>query len=195
QEEAAERIAKAPVLSPLEAADREDAVSDWLDEHGVADGWDLAAVFAQAGLETDWLGQVAAAVSEASADDTALGTALRWLGYTVETELLMNEIGDSVTRISSLVGAAKQYSQLDRAPYQVVDVHDLVDSTLMMLGGKIGPDVTVVKDYDRGLPRIPAYPSELNQVWTNLIDNAADAMNGAGRLTVRTALDRDQLLV
>jgi signal transduction histidine kinase len=195
QEEAAERIAKAPVLSPLEAADREDAVSDWLDEHGVADGWDLAAVFAQAGLETDWLGQVAATVSEASADDTALGTALRWLGYTVETELLMNEIGDSVTRISSLVGAAKQYSQLDRAPYQVVDVHDLLDSTLMMLGGKIGPDVTVVKDYDRGLPRIPAYPSELNQVWTNLIDNAVDAMNGAGRLTVRTALDRDQLLV
>ncbi len=194
QEEAAERIAKAPVLSPLEAADREDAVSDWLDEHGVADGWDLAAVFAQAGLETDWLGQVAAAVSEASADDTALGTALRWLGYTVETELLMNEIGDSVTRISSLVGAAKQYSQLDRAPYQVVDVHDLLDSTLMMLGGKIGPDITMVKDYDRGLPPIPAYPSELNQVWTNLIDNAVDAMNGAG-LTVRTALDRDQLLV
>jgi signal transduction histidine kinase len=65
----------------------------------------------------------------------------------------------------------------------------------MMLGGKIGPDITVVKDYDRGLPRIPAYPSELNQVWTNLIDNAVDAMNGAGRLTVRTALDRDQLLV
>jgi signal transduction histidine kinase len=195
QEEAAERIAKAPVLSPLEAADREDAVSDWLDGHGVADGWDLAAVFAQAGLETDWLGQVAATVSEASADDAALGTALRWLGYTVETELLMNEIGDSVTRISSLVGAAKQYSQLDRAPYQVVDVHDLLDSTLMMLGGKIGPDITVVKDYDRGLPRIPAYPSELNQVWTNLIDNAADAMNGAGRLTVRTALDRDRLLV
>jgi signal transduction histidine kinase len=195
QEEAAERIAKAPVLSPLEAADREDAVSDWLDEHGVADGWDLAAVFAQAGLETDWLGQVAATVSEASPDDTALGTALRWLGYTVETELLMNEIGDSVTRISSLVGAAKQYSQLDRAPYQVVDVHELLDSTLMMLGGKIGPDITVVKDYDRGLPRIPAYPSELNQVWTNLIDNAVDAMNGAGRLTVRTALDRDRLLV
>jgi signal transduction histidine kinase len=195
QEEAAERIAKAPVLSPLEASDREDAVSDWLDEHGVADGWDLAAVFAQAGLETDWLGQVAATVSEASCDGTALGTALRWLGYTVETELLMNEIGDSVTRISSLVGAAKQYSQLDRAPYQVVDVHELIDSTLMMLGGKIGPDVTVVKDYDRGLPRIPAYPSELNQVWTNLIDNAVDAMNGAGRLTVRTALDRDRLLV
>jgi signal transduction histidine kinase len=195
QEEAAERIAKVPVLTPLEASDREDAVSDWLDDHGVVEGWDLAAVFAQAGLETDWLGQVAATMAEASGDGSALGTALRWLGYTVETEMLMNEIGDSVTRISSLVGAAKQYSQLDRAPYQVVDVHDLLDSTLMMLGGKIGPDVTVVKDYGRRLPRIPAYPSELNQVWTNLVDNAVDAMNGAGRLTVRTALDRNQVLV
>ncbi len=107
----------------------------------------------------------------------------------------MNEIDDSVTRISTLVGAAKQYSQLDRAPYQVVDVHELLDSTLLMLGGKIGPDITVVKDYDRGLPRIPAYPGELNQVWTNLIDNAVSAMNGTGTLTVRTARDNDQLLV
>ena len=121
--------------------------------------------------------------------------ALRWIGYTVETEILMNEIADSVTRISSLVNAAKQYSQLDRAPYQVVDVHDLLDSTLLMLGGKIAPGITVVREYDRGLPRIPAYPGELNQVWTNLIDNAVAAMGETGTLTVRTALDRDQLLV
>ena len=107
----------------------------------------------------------------------------------------MNEIDDSVTRISTLVGAAKQYSQLDRAPYQVVDVHELLDSTLLMLGGKIGPGITVVKDYDRGLPRIPAYPGELNQVWTNLIDNAVSAMDGTGTLTVRTSRDKDQLLV
>ena len=119
----------------------------------------------------------------------ALDSTLRWIGYTVETELLMNEIEDSVTRISTLVGAAKQYSQLDRAPYQVVDVHELLDSTLLMLGGKIGDGITVVKDYDRGLPRIPAYPGELNQVWTNLIDNAVSAMDGTGTLTVRTARD------
>jgi signal transduction histidine kinase len=195
QEDAAERLSKVPVLSPLEASDREDAVSDWLDHHGVANGWELAAVFAQAGLDTGWLDQVAATLAEASGDGTALDGALPWLGYTVETELLMNEIGDSVTRISALVGAAKQYSQLDRAPYQVVNVHDLLDSTLLMLGGKIGPDITVVKDYDTSLPLIPAYPGELNQVWTNLIDNAVAAMNGTGTLTVRTALDRDQLLV
>ena len=107
----------------------------------------------------------------------------------------MSEIEDATIRVSSLVTAAKQYSQLDRAPYQVVDVHSLLDSTLVMLGGKIGQGIKVVKDYDRGLPPIPAYPAELNQVWTNLIDNAVSAMQGTGTLTVRTSLDRDHLLV
>ncbi len=134
-------------------------------------------------------------MTDSSGGPAAVDGALRWIGYTVETEILMNEIADSVTRISSLVNAAKQYSQLDRAPYQVVDVHDLLDSTLLMLGGKIAPGITVVREYDRGLPRIPAYPGELNQVWTNLIDNAVAAMGETGTLTVRTALDRDQLLV
>jgi signal transduction histidine kinase len=202
QEEAAERVAKAPALTPLEASDREDALTDWLDERGITNGWELAPVFVQAGLDTAWLDQVAATVAEAPDSGTgrgpaggALDGALRWLGYTVETELLMNEIADSVTRISALVDAAKQYSQLDRAPYQVVDVHDLLDSTLAMLGGKIGDGVTVVKDYTAGLPRIPAYPSELNQVWTNLIDNAVAAMDGHGTLTVRTAMEGGRLLV
>ena len=195
QEDAAARVAKAPALSPLEASDREDTITDWLDDHGVTNGWELADTFTQAGLDTAWLDQVSATMADASADALALDSTFRWIGYTVETELLMNEIEDSVTRISTLVGAAKQYSQLDRAPYQVIDVHELLDSTLLMLGGKIGPDITVVKDYDRGLPRIPAYPGELNQVWTNLIDNAVAAMNGTGTLTVRTARDNDHLLV
>jgi signal transduction histidine kinase len=190
QERAVELVAKAPALSPIEASDREDAVTDWLDEHAIAGGWDLAPVFVQAGLDTAWLDHV-----EATVDDGALEGALRWLNYTVETELLMNEIEDSTTRISTLVGAAKQYSQLDRAPYQVVDVHELLDSTLMMLGGKIPPGITVVKDYDRALPAIPVYAAELNQVWTNLIDNAVSAMGETGRLTVRTMLDRDNLVV
>lgn len=198
QERTAERIAKATTLSPLEASDREDAVGDWLDDHGVAEGWRLAPTFVQAGLDTEWLGQVAATVDE----DTLEG-AVRWLNYTVETELLMNEIEDSSTRISHLVGAAKQYSQLDRAPHQDADVHELLDSTLMMLTAKIGPGVTVVKDYDTGLPRVPAYPGELNQVWTNLIDNAVSAMKSVhraddpdqGTLTVRTARDGDRVLV
>ncbi|HEV3295324.1 MAG TPA: ATP-binding protein [Streptosporangiaceae bacterium] len=190
QERAVEQVAKATPLSPMEAADGEDAVADWLNGHGIAGGWELAPTFVQAGLDTGWLEQVAATVDEAT-----LEGALRWLNYTVETELLMNEIEDSANRISSLVGAAKQYSQLDRAPYQVVDVHELVDSTLLMMSRKIGPGITVVKDYDRTLPQVPAYAAELNQVWTNLIDNAVSAMGGTGTLTIRTALDRDQLLV
>ncbi|MFH8499941.1 ATP-binding protein [Streptomyces coeruleorubidus] len=193
QERTAERVAKAPTLSPLEASDREDALTDWLDDHGIPDGWRIAPAFVQAGLDEDWLDQVAAAV-----DDELLPSAVGWLNYTVETELLMDEINDSTARISHLVDAAKQYSQLDRAPFQNADVHELLDSTLLMLSGKIGRQIEVVKDYDRTLPRIPAYPAELNQVWTNLIDNAVSAMNsagGEGTLTVRTARDHDRLLV
>jgi len=190
QERAVERVSKAPALGPMEASDAEDAVGDWLDGYGIGGSWDLAPVLVQAGLDTDWLDQVADIVET---DD--LEGAIRWLTYTVETELLMNEIQDSTGRIMHLVGAAKQYSQLDRAPYQEVDVHDLLDSTLLMLAGKLGPGIKVVKDYDRTLPRIPAYAAELNQVWTNLIDNAVSAMGGTGTLTVRTAMDREKLVV
>jgi signal transduction histidine kinase len=190
QEEAAERVPKASALSPLEASDREDAISDWLEDHGCHEGWQLAPTFVAAGLDTAWLDHVEAAV-----DPDMLESALRWLNYTVDTELLMNEIEDSTTRVSTLVGAAKQYSQLDRAPYQVVDVHELLDSTLMMLSGKFPPGISVVKDYDRSLPSIPAYAGELNQVWTNLIDNAVSAMGSSGVLTVRTGRDREFLYV
>jgi signal transduction histidine kinase len=190
QEEAAERVPKALALAPLEASDREDTITDWLDDHGVRDGWDMAPTFVAAGLDAGWLDHVSMTV-----DPEVLEGALRWLNYTVETELLMNEIEDSTTRISTLVGAAKQYSQLDRAPYQVIDLHELLDSTLLMLSGKFPPGITVVKDYDRGLPQIPAYAGELNQVWTNLIDNAVSAMGETGTLTVRTGLDREFVFV
>ncbi|MFJ3334664.1 ATP-binding protein [Streptomyces sp. NPDC086766] len=193
QERTAERVAKAPALSPLEAADREDALTEWLEDHGIDNGWQLAPTFVQAGLDVDWLEQVAAAVGE-----EILPGAVGWLNYTVETELLMDEIQDSTTRVSRLVDAAKQYSQLDRAPYQVADVHELLDSTLLMLSGKIGPRIEVVREYDRTLPKIPCYPAELNQVWTNLVDNAVSAVAGAGgegTLTVRTARHDDRLLV
>jgi signal transduction histidine kinase len=190
QEDAVEHVAKAPQLSPLEASDREDQLGGWLQAHGIDGGWNLAPVFVAAGLDEGFLDKVATVV-----DAATLEGAVRWLNYTVETELLMDEIQDSTTRVSTLVAAAKQYSQMDRAPHQVVDVHELLDSTLLMLGRKIGDDIKVVKDYDRTLPEIPAYAAELNQVWTNIIDNAVSAMDGAGTLTVRTARDEDRLLV
>ena len=187
QEGAVEKVAKAPKLDPLATSDAEDALSDWLEANGIGDGWRVAPTFVQAGLATDWLEEVKATVGE-----EALEPAVRWLNYTIETELLMTEIEDATERISTLVGAAKQYSQLDRTPFQVVDVHDLLDSTLMMLNAKITQaGITVKKDYDRTLPKIPAYAGELNQVWTNLIDNAVDAMAGSPdrTLTVRTAAE------
>ncbi len=190
QEQAADRVPNAPALSPLQASDLEDAITDWLDSRGIGDGWQLAPAFVATGMDVAWLEHVAATVGAVT-----LEGALRWLNYTVETELLMNEIEDATTRISTLVGAAKQYSQLDRAPYQVADVHELLDSTLLMLSGKIPPGIRVVREYDRSLPAIPAYAAELNQVWTNLIDNAVAAMGETGVLTVRTGTDRDQVVV
>ncbi|MFE3191088.1 ATP-binding protein [Nocardia sp. NPDC059240] len=189
QEEAAAQVAKAPTLTSMEAADREDELGDWLEEHGIANGWDLAPNFVQAGFDTDWLEKVAGTLSGCGPE--VFEGAIRWLNYTVETELLMNEITDSTTRISSLVNAAKQYSQMDRAPFQVSDLHELLDSTLVMLARKIGDDITVVKEYDPALPNVPCYAAELNQVWTNLIDNAVAAMGGQGTLTVRTYREGD----
>ncbi|WP_328346937.1 ATP-binding protein [Micromonospora sp. NBC_00421] len=190
QEEAVKRAARAPQLSPMAASDAEDELADWLDGHRVTAGWDLAPTLVAAGLDTGWLDRVREAVGPQD-----LESAVRWLSYTLDTEQLMAEIDDAVTRISTLVGAAKQYSQLDRAPHQVVDVHDLLDATLVMFKAKIPPGVRVVREYDRGLPPIPAYAAELNQVWTNLIDNALSAMGADGTVTLRTSRAGDLLAV
>ena len=115
-----------------------------------------------------------------------------------EAESLLEEVGEASGRISALIGAAKQYSQMDRSPLQQLDVHDGLESTLTMLKHKLETGIEVVRDYDRSLPELPAYAGELNQVWTNLVDNAVDAMegmDGTGRLTVRTAREGDQVLV
>ncbi len=100
------------------------------------------------------------------------------------------EITDSVTRISTLVEAARQYSHMDRAPFARADIHGGIKSTLAMLAGKL-TGLEVVKDFDLTLPPVPIYGGELNQVWTNLIDNAVQAMNGSGTLTIRTSRDGD----
>ncbi|MGQ4597033.1 ATP-binding protein [Nocardia sp. R6R-6] len=193
QEEAAAQVAKAPELTPMEAADREDTLGEWLQDHGIGDGWNLAPNFVQAGFDTDWLERVSATLEDAP--EKVFEGAIRWLNYTIETELMLNEITDSTTRISSLVDAAKQYSQMDRAPFQVVDIHELLDSTLVMLSRKIGDGVRVVKQYDRALPPVPCYAAELNQVWTNLIDNAVYAMDGDGTLSIRTRRENECVVV
>jgi signal transduction histidine kinase len=183
-------VGQASTLTPIETSDLEERMGDWFDDHDIDRGWEVAPAFVQAGLDEAFLGQVADSIGP-----DHLEPAIRWLSYALDTELLMQEIQDSTTRVSNLIAAAKQYSQMDRAPYQVIDVHDLLDSTLVMLTPKIGDGIEVVREYDRSLPPIPAYAAELNQVWTNLIDNAIGAMGGSGRLTVRTARDGEYLLV
>jgi signal transduction histidine kinase len=185
QEEAVAAVAKAPTLSPMEESEREDELTDWLAEHGVREGWEIAPVLVSAGTSTEFLDRVAA-----GAPTDMLEGALRWLTYTLEAELLLQEITDSVTRISTLVAAAKQYSHMDRMPFERADVHEGLKSTLAMLMGKLD-GISVVKDFDRSLPTIPVYSGELNQVWTNLIDNAVQAMTGSGTLTLRTSRDGD----
>lgn len=192
QEEVAEQVAKAELreLTALETSDREDEVGDWLERHHIAAGWDYAPTFVEAGLDTDWLERVEASVDAVDCSAT-LQSAIGWLKYTIDTELAVNRVAEATNRISALLADAKQYSQMDRAPYQSADVHELLRSTLMMFGGKLGKNssIKLIKDFDQTLPEIHCYPGDLNQVWTNIIDNAIQAMNGAGTLTVRTRRD------
>jgi signal transduction histidine kinase len=181
QEGAVEQAAKPrPRLTALEESDLEDAIADRLDGLGVSGAYELAPVFAAAGMGADWVDEVVEQVDSGLPWDGAF----RWLSYTLETEALMDEIEEATTRISSLVGAVKQYSHLDQAAHSDVDVRPGLDSTLVMLGHKLG-GIEVRREYGDDLPRVPGYPAELNQVWTNLIDNAVDAMAGSGVLTLR----------
>jgi signal transduction histidine kinase len=178
-----ESMGDAPKLSPREEAEREELLGEWLDERRVTESWAVAPIFAQGGIDIACLTEI-----ERTVPPPLLGSAIHWIANTVETEQVMGEIDDALIRISGLVDAARQYTQMDRAPQQLVDVRELLDSTLVMLAGKVPPGVRVVKDYAPDLPVIEAFGAELNQVWTNLIQNALDAMGEHGTLSVRTAL-------
>jgi signal transduction histidine kinase len=191
QEVAVERAAKPrPDLTALEESDLEDAIAERLEEVGVDNAYDLAPVFATAGMDAQWVDDVVEQVDSGLEWSAAFG----WLRYTLETETLMSEIEEAATRISSLVGAVKQYSHMDQAQHQDLDVKPGIESTLVMLARKLN-GIEVRREYTAGLPQVPGYPAELNQVWTNLIDNAADAMAGSGVLTLRTHADPDAVFV
>jgi signal transduction histidine kinase len=189
---ALERRREAPALSPLEASDREDELADWLEDHGVTQAWEMAPTLVAAGVDSEWLRTFAEALPP-----DQLENGLSYPVRALESDSLLDEITEAVGRISALLTSAKQYTQMDRAPLQTFDVHEGLDATLTMLGHKLGDDIEVVRDYDRSLPHVSAFPGELNQVWTNLIDNAVDAMGGRGTLTVRTrlGLDDDRVVV
>ena len=187
------RVALAPApssLDALERADREDALLDWLRDKGMTrEPWVLAGALTTAGADPAWCDRV-----ERVLPGPDLEPALHWVASTAEVRQLLGEVRESTGRIFELVAAMRSYSQLDRASRQRVRVSEGLDSTLVMLGHKVG-GVSVLRDYASDLPELEGYPGELNQVWTNLIDNALDAMDGAGTLRVSTRADGGQVLV
>lgn len=190
QRDATKRTKTAPRLDPLTQSDKEDEVTDWLEERDITNGWKLAPILVGAGLDNEWLDNVAERLPPAS-----LSHVLPWLTETLTGVGLLGEIEQGTARLSHLVKAIKDYSYMDQAPLQEVDVHEGLESTLTILSNKLKQGVTVTREYDQNLPRISAYGSELNQVWTNLIDNAIDAMDGQGQIWVRTYCEHDHVLV
>jgi signal transduction histidine kinase len=168
-------------LGPLDLADREETLSKWLSDAGVPRGWELAPALAAAGAALDWCRRSASVF-----DGDSLEPALQWVAASVATSSLLSEVKVSTGRISGLVAAVRSYSQLDRGSVQTVDVTEGIDSTLTMLAHKMKGGIEVVREYARDVPSIEAIAGELNQVWTNLIDNAIDAMDGTGTLTITT---------
>lgn len=185
-----ERAAQPVFLDPLVCSDLEGYLQEWLEERGVEDAWELAPALVALGWDVDSL--------QARAGDFGpeqLAAVLQWLGTGSSIYRLLDEVRRSADRISEVVGAVKQYSYADQAPVQNVDVHQGLDSTLIILRHKLRGGVTVTRDYAPDLPRIEAYAGELNQVWTNLIDNAIDAMDGRGELVIRTYAQEEYVVV
>ncbi|HXC84453.1 MAG TPA: ATP-binding protein [Trebonia sp.] len=180
----------AGVRDPLAIADQEEILASWLADRGIADEWTIAPPLAAAGADLDWCERVAEAL-----DGPGLQAGLEWVASTLSAAALLSEIKESSGRIYGLVDAVKSYSQMDRASTQHIDVTEGLESTLVMLGYKLGGGIAVVRDYAADAPRIEAYPGELNQLWTNLIDNAIDAMDGAGTLRLTTRAEGADVVV
>lgn len=178
-------------LSPLERSEREDELADWFDSHDIAHGWEHAATFVQAQVTTSQLDTLAEHVPT-----TALGSVIDWIAATLSTGTLLDEMVQSSRRISTLVKVIKDYAYLDQAPLQEIDIREGIENTLIILGHRLQRGtITIHQQYEPLLPRICAYGNELNQVWTNLIDNALDAIGDAGELTIRTASEAGRVLV
>lgn len=176
--------------SAIELANAEDEIGTWLDGHEVENAWTLASTFATLGLDTPWLDRVAQALGARE-----LSPALNWIAATALSVNLLDQVDGALGRIAQLVGAVKEYSYMDRAPEQGVNVHEGIEQTLVILDHKIRGRVEVRREYDDQLPTIQANGGELNQVWTNLIDNAIDAADGCGRVLIRTRQENNAVVV
>jgi signal transduction histidine kinase len=179
---AAEQAVAAPRLDPLEESDREEELLEALDGRGVGLAGEVAAALTESRLGPEWVDRVAAIVGE-----DRLDAGLRCVGASAGAGVVLAELGDATIRIADLVAAVRDYSYLDQAPRQAVDVHEGLETTLALLAHRLrDKQVEVVRDFDPALPAVDASGSELNQVWTNLIENALDAIGAGGRVTLRT---------
>ena len=177
----------ATTLDPLSLGDAEDDVAAWLEDRGVEEAWDLSPTLAAAGVGEEDLERL-------PIPSDRLSGAVRWLSGTLELTGLAGEISASVGRISRLVGAMKEYTFMDRSASPEADVVEGVENTLTVLGHKLR-GVSVEREYEEGLPRVPGPGGELNEVWTNLLDNAADAVAGGGSVGVRAFREGDAVVV
>lgn len=184
------RAASPTILDPLTRSDREEEMQTWLQARSVDRAWEIAPTLVGFGWDTSALAKV-----EEKFPRPQVGVVTCWLAAGYSVYALLDEVGTSAERISEIVKAVKSYSYLDQAPVQQVDVHEGLENTLVILRHKLKQGIEVKREYASDLPRIEAYGSELNQVWTNIIDNAIDAMNGKGELTLRTSLVDDQVMV
>jgi signal transduction histidine kinase len=173
----------------LERSDREESLSAWLEAHAVKDPWKLTPMLVEANLERTHLERLSAAAG------LAFPSELVRFATMLEMEKIAQQIGHSTKRISSLVRAIKEYSYMDQSPVQEVDIVSGIENTLTILEHKLRKGITVQRDFAAKLPRVLANGSELNQIWTNLIDNASDAMKNKGTLTIRTASDDGSVVV
>ena len=189
EEEIRGSLKPAQFKDELARADRQDAIQSWLESRNVTDAWMLAPPLAEANLTNAHLESFA----EAAGD--SLGPELTRFATLLEMDRIAEELDNSSARISDLIKAIKEYSYMDQAPVQEVDIEHSLETTLTIMHHKLKRGITVARDYDPNLPKVMANGSELNQVWTNLIDNAADAMKGTGTLTVRTTRENDFVLV
>ncbi len=185
-----------PEMDALSRSDREYELEDWLEAQGVPESWALAPTLVDLDLELSELESIAEQFTPEE-----LSIAISWLGATYEVYSLLNEIAQGATRISEIVKALKSYSYLDQAPLQTVDIHEGLDNSLLILRNKIKQGISVKREYADPMPKIQAYGSELNQVWTNIIDNAIDALlekeDSAHQpeIIIRTVWDGDWIVV
>jgi len=191
ERKAIDHTATAEQLNSLDQSDREDQVSEWLEAHGVSDAWKLSPNLVEAGMDSPALEQLLGEIPS-----TAMADVLARVNSQLAAAKLASEIKTATARISELVGAIKEYSYMDQASVQELDVHKGLENTLLILKYKLRKkDITVTRDYDQSLPQIKAYGSELNQVWTNLIVNAVDAMSAGGKLKVRTKSEPTDIMI